>query len=291
MGSRYGGLKQVEAVGPRGATLMDYSIFDALRAGFGRLVFVIRPDMEEAFRERIGSRYQRHVAVEYAYQRLDDLPGGRRPPAGREKPWGTAHALLSASFVNTPLAVLNADDFYGAPALRALGSFLSSDAPAAGPAIHAMVAYALRDTLSETGTVSRGVCRTTPDGWLESIVETLGIEPDEDGARAVDESGTSRRLAADTLVSMNCWGFRPSIFEELRRTFTEFLAQHGDSLRAECSLPAVVQQAIAGGRARVRVLEAGSAWCGITNPGDKPRVQSFIRQLVESGQYPEDLWG
>ena len=290
MGSRYGGMKQLEGVGPGGETIMDYSMYDALRAGFDKAVFVIRPDMEAAFREVIGRRYERHISVAYAFQRLDQLPAGCSVPPGRTKPWGTAHAVLAAEpEVSTPFAVANADDFYGANSFAALSAFLQQQVPGGVPT-YAMVGYTLRDTLTEAGSVNRGCCRCTPDGWLESITEILGIERHGSDGQYTDTSGTARILSGDELVSMNIWGFTPEFFGQLRQRFEIFLRDNAGSQTAEFYLPAGVQQLMHAGRARVKVLPTTDAWVGVTHPQDKPRVVQMIRRLVDEGRYPQRLW-
>jgi hypothetical protein len=290
IGSRYGGLKQLEAVGPGGATIMDYSIYDALRAGFGKAVFVIRPDMEGAFRETISRRYERHIPVAYAFQRLDAVPVGFTPPPGREKPWGTGHAVLAAQeAVHEPFAAINADDFYGANSFAALGEFLQQGHAGDVPT-YAIVGFKLRETLSEAGAVNRGCCRGTPDGWLECITEITGIERHGPDARYIDESGNIQTISGNELVSMNLWGFRPVFFEQLRELFERFLQENDASETAEFHLPTAVQELIRGGRARVRVLPTPDSWVGVTHRKDKPRVVRIIGQLVRQGQYPQRLW-
>jgi hypothetical protein len=290
MGSRYGGLKQLEAVGPGSETIMDYSMYDALRAGFGKAVFVIRDDMEAAFRETIGSRYEKHIPVAYAFQRLDALPAGFTVPAGREKPWGTAHAVLAtADVVREPFAVVNADDFYGASSFAALARFLQTDDTGEVPT-YTMVGYTLRDTLTEAGSVNRGCCQCTPDGWLESITEVMHIERHGPDGRSPDASGAAQVISGDTLVSMNTWGFRPRFFEQARECFESFLRQHGTSPKAEFYIPTAVQELMRIGGARFKVLPTTDRWCGITHPEDKPRVIRMIAELIEGGQYPPKLW-
>ncbi len=290
MGSRYGGLKQLERVGPGGETIMDYSIFDALRAGFGRVVFVIRPDMEAVFREQIGARYEDRLPVAYAFQRLDALPAGLVPPPGRTKPWGTAHAVLAAEpEVHEPFGVINADDFYGAGAFEVLAGALRTPDEGDVPT-HVLVAYILRDTLSDAGHVNRGVCRSTPDGWLEKITEMIKIRPHGDDAVYYDADGTEHIVPGDSLVSMNTFGFRLVFFEQLRARFARFIAQHADSPAAEFHLPVGIQELIDAGQARMRVLPTRDKWCGVTYPEDKPRVVRMIRELVAAGRYPERLW-
>lgn len=290
MGSRYGGLKQLEGVGPSGETIMDYSIFDAVRAGFERAVFVIRPEMESAFRAQIGSRYENRLPVDYAYQKLDALPDGYALPAGRTKPWGTGHAVLAAREVLAgPFAVVNADDFYGARSFAVLGDFLRSPANA-DPPTYAMVGFTLRDTLSDAGHVNRGCCKTDAAGLLESIEEVVGIERDGENGRYVDEAGATKALAGDTIVSMNTWGFPADFLTALDERFDAFLSEFGDSDKAEFYLPAAVQELMHAGRARVRVLPTSDRWCGVTYPDDKAFVIEMIRALVSEHVYPEKLW-
>jgi NDP-sugar pyrophosphorylase family protein len=289
VGRRYGGLKQLESVGPAGETIMDFSIYDAVRAGFGQVVFVIRPDMESAFHATIGRRYEQRIPVAYAFQRLDALPAGFSVPPGRTKPWGTGQAVLSAAdSLHGPFAVANADDFYGAGSFAALSAFLQQ--PQTGAPVYALVGYVLRNTLSESGAVSRAICRCTAEGWLEDIVETHGIERDGDGARRTDEQGQAQRFTGNETVSMNLWGFVPAFVGELRSAFERFLSESGASTDAELYLPAVVRDALRHQRARVSVLPSTDRWCGITNPRDKEQVVAFIGQLVDHGVYPAKLW-
>jgi dTDP-glucose pyrophosphorylase len=289
IGRRYGGLKQLESVGPAGETIMDYSVYDAVRAGFGKLVFVIRPDMTDTFHAALGRRYEQRIPVTYGYQRLDALPAGFSVPPGRTKPWGTGQAVLSAADgVGEPFAVANADDFYGAGSFAAMSTLLQQ--PQAGTPVYAMVGYALRNTLSESGAVSRAVCRHTPDGWLEDIVETIGIERDGGGARRTDAQGHVHKFSGDETVSMNLWGFQPVFLDELRGAFERFLQERGASIEAELYLPTVVQDSIRAGRARVKVLPSTDRWCGITNPRDKVAVVRFVHELVAQGRYPAKLW-
>ena len=291
MGSRYGGLKQLEAIGPSGETLMDYSIYDALRGGFGKALFVIRAEMEQAFRETIGSRYEKHIPVEYAFQRLDDLPAGYKVPEGRQKPWGTGHAVLcAAEKVHEPSAVVNADDFYGANSFATLGRFLQTPDDGGGVPTYAMVGFTLRDTLTEAGTVNRGCCKSDTDGWLQEIKEIIGIEPQGRDAVYKEDQGRPCVLSGDQIVSMNTWGFRPDFFDNLREIFTRFLEKNGDSPKAEFHLPFGVQELMRAGRARVKVLPTPDRWCGVTHKEDKPRVMAMIAELVEQGRYPRKLW-
>ncbi|MBI5864303.1 MAG: nucleotidyltransferase [Planctomycetes bacterium] len=291
VGSRYGGLKQLDAFGPAGETIMEYSIFDARRAGFGKVVFVIRPDMEDVFRDGIGRKIERLIEVRYAHQRLDNLPAPHRVPEGRTKPWGTGQALLvAADVVGEPFVAANADDLYGRSAYKVMGEFLTQAAQDSPPRF-AMVGYRLRDTMSEQGTVSRGVCACDPPGWLKSIVETTKIEKAGDDGRAQDASGQSRAIPGDTLVSMNFWGFQPRFFDDLRAGFSRFLAGSGGSATAEYYLPVAVQESMRDRGSRVRVLESADAWCGVTHRHDKTPVESMLRRLVTQGVYPSPLWG
>ncbi|MEI6463370.1 MAG: NTP transferase domain-containing protein [Verrucomicrobiota bacterium] len=279
MGSRYGGLKQIDPVGPGGETVLDYAVFDALRAGFTRVVFVIRRDFEAIFREKIGARYAGRADVDYVFQSLEALPPGFTPPAGREKPWGTGHAVWCArAALGENFAVINADDFYGADSFAQLARFL---APARGGDF-AMVGFRLANTLSEHGVVSRGVTAAGPDQALHSIVEHTGIAP--------EEVGPGRKFSGEEIVSMNCWGFTPALFAGLDPQFREFLAARGGEPKSEFYLPAAVSAMIGRGGAQVRVLPTASTWFGVTYREDKPRVQAAIAGLVQAGLYPEKLW-
>ncbi len=297
MGSRYGGLKQLDPVGPSGETVLDYAVFDAVRAGFGRVVFIIRRDFEEVFRAQIGARYAGRVAVDYVFQSLEALPEGFTPPAGREKPWGTGHAVWCArETVREPFAVINADDFYGADSFKQLGAFLSSpaaaprgfdpmsghDAPPSLAAQFAMVGFRLANTLSEHGAVSRGICATDDQGRLKSIVEQTGI--------LASEVGVGGRYSGDETASMNCWGFTPALFGALDRQLREFLASAGHEMKSEFYLPAAVSTMIGHGEAVVRVLPTESSWFGVTYREDKPRVVAALARLVQAGHYPDRLF-
>lgn len=286
MGSRYGGLKQIDPVGPAGETIIDYSIYDALRAGFGRVVFVIRRDIETAFKEAIGARFERRLPVTYAYQELDRLPRGFSVPPGRQKPWGTGHAILmAAETIREPFAVINADDFYGARSYQLLAAHLRLGGPD-----YAMVGYILKNTLSEFGTVARGVCHTSPKGFLESVTEMTGIARDGNGIRHTMPDGTAGRLIGDETVSMNMWGFSPSLFGHLEREFSEFLRQQGKDPKAEFYIPSAVNSLIARGLERLKVLRTPEAWFGVTYQPDRPRVIESVRGLIHQGIYPENLW-
>jgi NDP-sugar pyrophosphorylase family protein len=286
MGSRYGGLKQIDPVGPNGETIIDYSIYDALRAGFGRLVFVIRRDIEQPFKETVGARFEKHVPVQYVFQQLDDLPPGFSVPPQRTKPWGTGQAILSAApAINEPFGVINADDFYGSDSFRQLAQFL-----AGGARDYAMVGFILRNTLSEFGSVARGVCRMTADGYLQSVAEITGIQVDGDGGKYLDGEKKPHQLPGDTTVSMNLWGFQPGLFDHLRQQFVEFLKLHGQTEKAEFYIPAVVNSLVEQGRERCRVLRSPDSWFGVTYREDRPRVVESVRALIKRGDYPEKLW-
>jgi NDP-sugar pyrophosphorylase family protein len=284
MGSRYGGLKQIEPVGPAGETVLDYAVFDAQRAGFGRVVFVIRRDFEAIFREKIGARYAGRIAVDYVFQSLDALPAGFAVPPGREKPWGTGHAVWCArEAVKENFAVINADDFYGADSFARLAAFLSESHHSSLVTHHfSMVGFRLANTLSEHGAVSRGVCVADAAGALRSITEQTGI--------LASEVGAGKKFSGEALVSMNCWGFTPALFGALDGQLREFLAARGGEVKAEFYLPAAVSEQIARGQAVVSVLPTLSAWFGVTYREDKPRVTAAIADLVRRGLYPDKLW-
>jgi len=286
MGSRYGGLKQIDPIGPGGETLMDYSIYDAVRAGFGRLVFVIRRDIERPFKEIIGHRFERRIEVDYVFQELDQVPRGIPVPQHRQKPWGTGHAVLAAALaVREPFAVINADDFYGARSFQALSDHLRSGSPD-----YAMVGFVLRNTLSAFGGVARGVCRLGAGDYLESVVEVTGIEKHGAGARYRDANGQVVSLSGDETVSLNTWGFAPSLFEHLARDFASFLQANGQNDKAEFYLPSVVNSLIRTGQTRLKVLRTPDSWFGITYREDRAAVAEAIQALVARGEYPEKLW-
>jgi hypothetical protein len=288
LGSRYGGGKQLEALGPGGTTLMEYALYDARRAGFGEAIFVIRGDMEASFRQFAAARFGSRIPWRTAIQRLDDLPAGIEVPAGRVKPWGTAHAVLAAAAdVHHPFAVLNADDFYDSPSFDALAAFLRAP-QSPGPASFAVVGFRLGDTVPASGGVNRGWCRADAAGWLQTVEEVTGLTPGPLGFTGVSESGPVT-LGADTLVSMNLWGFTPAVFEVLRRGFAEFLAATHAS-RSEYLIPTAIRAGLARGACRVRVLDAGGRWFGLTHPQDREGVEAALRHLVDIGRYPERLW-
>jgi hypothetical protein len=284
MGSRYGGLKQLDAVGPGGETLLDFSVHDARRAGFDRVVFLIRRDLDRDFRAQIGARYEGRLAVDYAYQELGELPVGLAAPAERTKPWGTAHAIWCARHaLDTPFAAINADDFYGADAFRRLAAFLAEVDTAANPARFAMAGYRLEKTLSEHGTVARGICEVGRDGCLEGVEELTDIARGPDG----NITGGGRVLAGDAPVSMNFWGFTPQVFALLEQRLRAFFAVNLASAKAECYIPSAVAEMIAADDASVRVLPTDAEWFGVTYREDRPRVLESVRAVMAKGGYED----
>ncbi|RIH66795.1 nucleotidyltransferase [Mariniphaga sediminis] len=288
MGSRYGGLKQVEPVGPNGEAIIDYSIYDAIRAGFGKVVFVIRESFADAFREKFGPKLEGKIEVDYVYQELDNLPKEFSLPEGREKPWGTAHAILvTKDLINEPFCALNADDFYGFNAYKVMAEYLSQSSDATE---YSMVGYKLHNTLSDYGSVSRGVCDVDENNLLQKIVETTKILKREDKIISVEPDGTEKQLTGNESVSMNIWGFKPSIFNSLEEKFSAFLKNHINEPKSEIFIPSVVFDMIQEEKASVKVLEADSPWFGVTYKEDKPRVVAKINQLIDAGEYPEKLF-
>ena len=289
MGSRYGGLKQIDPMGPSGETILDYSVYDAIRAGFGKVVFIIRPDFEADFRERIATKFAGRIEVGFAFQTLDRLPAGFAVPAGREKPWGTTHAILCAKdAVRENFAVINADDFYGRDSYATLGRFLQAADPAGSD--FSMVGFTLRNTLSEHGTVARGVCKTDASGLLTDIDEMTKIAKTPAGARNTRDDGSTADLTGDEAVSMNMWGFTPRLFDHLDRVFLEFLQRAGKEMKSESYIPMTVGQLVKERHATCRVLRTSSEWFGVTYREDKPVVQAKIADLIRRGEYPSNLW-
>ncbi len=291
MGSRYGGLKQIDPVGDHAELIIDYSIFDAIRAGFDRCVFVIRSEIETEFRTVIGRRLEHRIDVDYIHQALTTgLPSGFSLPPDRTKPLGTAQAVLACRHVvNEPFAVINADDFYGADAFRQLAGFLNGQP--CDRTDYAMVAYRLRNTLSEHGTVARGICSVTADNWLQAVTEHTAIASSADGIHAHDEDGQRHWLDGEGLVSMNCWGFTQSLFPYLAAEFPRFLDSLARQPSAEFFLPTVVNTLLQRNLCRVRVLPTDTSWFGVTYPEDKPSVRQRIRAMTAGGQYGAPLWG
>ena len=290
IGSRYGGLKQIEPVGPAGEAVLDYAVFDARRAGFGKFIFVIRRGMEQDFRAAFGRRFQGQFNLDYAFQELDMVPSGHHVAPDRQRPWGTAHAVLCAApLLDRPFAVINADDFYGAESFSVLARFLAQSAPAE-PGLFAMVGYQLDRTLSEHGTVARGLCQADAEGFLKSVEELTAIEKQPGGARNKEPDGSYRNLTGREIVSMNCWGFTLGLLDGLRRLFGEFLDRNQGDLKAEFYLPTAVNALLQEGRARVKVLPTPCRWFGVTYREDRAVVTESIRALIRAGEYPERLW-
>ncbi len=291
IGSRYGGLKQIDPVGPNGEIILDYSLYDAARAGFDRVVFLIRRDIEKTFRETIGRRIEKRMDAEYAFQELGDLPAGFEAPGGRVKPWGTAHAVLSCRhLIRSPFAVINADDYYGSAAYQVLAGHLRGAGDTGGARDICMVGYRLANTLSEHGHVARGVCRVGTDGYLAGIDERTRIQRRGEKIRFTEDGSRWTVLPPDTTVSMNIWGFTPGVFEDLETGFAQFLhSRSGDLDKAEYYLPELVGSLVAERKARVKVLPTDARWFGVTYPEDRPIVQQAIRELLDLGIYPLHL--
>lgn len=284
-GSRYGGFKLNDPVGPGGETLLEYSLYDARHAGFGRVIFVIRHEIERAFQVAINDRFGKHLAAEYVFQEIPKIPAGFHVPHGRTRPWGTTQAILmAANTIREPFGVINFDDFYGAEAFRALAHHLQSDSPD-----FATVGFVLRNTLPEFGPVARAVCHVGANGYLESITELKSVEREGGHAKSTDPEGSESRLHGDEIVSMNMWGFTPAVFEHLNERFERFLELHGSDLHAECYIPNTVNELLVSGKARVRVLRCADAWFGVTYREDHARAVESIRHLVEAGYYPRRL--
>ncbi len=291
MGSRYGGLKQLDPMGPNGEVVLDYSVFDAIRAGFGKVVFVIRHDFEKDFKEKVGSRFSSKIEVDYAFQDLTDLPAGYSVPEGREKPWGTAHALRAArNIIHEPFAVINADDFYGADAFVQAARFLTEVQDDPDKAHYGMIGYPLKNTLSDNGDVNRGICAISNEQLLTGVEEYVKIMTEADGVTR-GENLEGQRLPVDPegLVSMNFWLFGASFITLTEDHFIDFLSKRGTELKSECYIPTVVDALIKANRADCKVLATTSTWFGVTYPQDKPSVVAGIRDLITQGVYPEKL--
>lgn len=288
MGSRYGGLKQVEPVGPNGEVIIDYSIYDAIRAGFGKVVFVIRKSFADEFKEIFDSKLNGKIEVEYAYQELEYLPPGFDVPPQREKPWGTAHAILvTKNIIKEPFCQLNADDFYGYNAFRSMAEFLTRPLK---PYEYSMVGYKLKNTLSDFGSVSRGICEVDENNFLQKIVETIKILKEDSRIASYEPGGEVTYLSGEENVSMNIWGFQPDIFDILEEKFIKFLEENIHLPKSEIFIPSVVFDIISEDRAKVEVLKGDSPWFGVTYKEDKPIVISKIRKLIDEGMYPEKLF-
>ncbi|MBQ3223234.1 MAG: NTP transferase domain-containing protein [Clostridia bacterium] len=290
LGSRFGGNKQITPVDEQGHLIIDYSIYDAVRAGFGKVVCVVKPENEEAFHDAIGRRIAEHVDIAYAYQSLDMLPEGFAIPEGRVKPWGTGHAAMCAkSHIDGPFAVINADDYYGRDAFDTMAKFLMEDA---GENVHAMVGYKVENTLTENGSVARGVCEQE-NGLLQGVTERTSIIPEGDGAAFTEDGGeTYTHIDKGTIVSMNFWGFKPSVVGKMEDYFVDFLKEilPGNPLKAEYYLPSIPNRILKEGIGSVRVLPTSEKWYGVTYRDDLPRVQAAIAAMKAEGKYPEELW-
>lgn len=292
MGSRYGGLKQLDGLGPHGETIMDYSTYDAIKAGFGKLVFVIRKDFEQQFREKIVSKYEKHIPVEIVFQSLDALPEGCKVPEGREKPWGTNHALwMGRKVIQEPFAVLNADDYYGADSFRVMADFLSA-LPGNSTGRYAMVGFRCGNTLSDSGSVSRGICSMDENGNLTSVVERKQIERRDGEVKFLDEKGDWKTVDENVPVSMNFWGFTPDYFDYTEDYFRRFVNKPETQAnpKTEFVIPMLVDELVEGGKATVKVLDTTSRWFGVTYPEDRPGVVEKFAGLARRGLYPEGLF-
>jgi choline kinase len=289
MGSRYGSLKQVDPVGPAGETILEYSVYDAIRAGFGKVVFVIRRDIEKDFNEIFINKLKKFIEIDYVFQELDMVPSGITVPADRIKPWGTGHAVLvAAKAIKEPFAVINADDYYGSDAYKKLSVYLSG--LSIDSSSYAMVGFDLNNTLSEHGLVSRGVCETDTNDNLISVTERTKIGRDLKGVAYKDENDQSVYISDKSIVSMNFWGFTPLFFSQLEKHFREFIKMNAGNIKAELYLPFVVDELIKQKLATVKVLHSNDKWFGVTYKEDKPLVVAKIKELIEKGVYPSPLW-
>lgn len=299
MGSRFGGVKQMEPIDKDGNFIIDYSVFDAKRAGFDKVVFIIKEAIAEDFKATIGARVEKHIKVEYAYQEMTDIPAGYTIPEGRVKPWGTTHAVRSTrGIVKEPYAVINADDFYGRHTYEQLAAHLSrlekSEFSDDGVNHCCAVGFKVKNTLTDKGGCSRGICHVNDDGMLTDIVETHKIEKNGEDAKYPDADGNMVEIDGDTVVSMNCWGLTPETIELLDRDFDRFMAElkdAADPLKAESLLPSAIDSFIKAGTCDVRVYPTESEWYGVTFKEDKPWVVDSIQALIDAGEYPEHLWG
>ncbi len=289
MGSRYGSLKQVDSFGPSGETIMDYSVYDAIRAGFGKIVFVIRRAIEDDFRETLLTRFQDKIEVAYVFQELDNLPQGLTPPPQRKKPWGTGHAVwVAAEKINEPFAVINADDYYGAHSFQLVANYLS--ALNNDSTDYCSLGYRLANTLSDHGYVSRGVCQTNAEGFLEHVTERTRIYRTDEGGIVYEEDEQQVALTGEETVSMNLMGFAPSVFPQFEEYLVDFLKTNGQELKSEFYLPFVLNESIQRDVARAKVIPTPDQWFGVTYQADKAVAQEKLRGLVQQGVYPEKLW-
>lgn len=289
MGSRYGGLKQVDPLGPNGETIIDYSVYDAIQAGFGKVVFVIRKEIEEAFKETFGNKFSHQIEVDYVFQELDNVPAGIQVPADRTKPWGTGHAVLVAKdAIAEPFAMINADDFYGKEAFQLMADFLSARDNEEN--LFCLIGYKLKNTLSDHGSVNRGECFTDAEGNLTDIQERLKIRRLEDGSVVYEADGTLHPMSEDTITSMNMMGFTPKAFAYLETFFNDFIQAHSHELKSEFYVPTMLSRAIAEKETKVRVIPTDSNWFGVTYREDRQLVVDSFAKLTEEGVYPPKLW-
>jgi len=288
MGTRYGGNKQLDEVGPSGETIIDYSIYDAIRAGFGKIVFVIRHDIEEQVKERFVDRLQGKIEVDYVFQEITNLPEGVKVSPERQKPWGTSHAILvTRDKIKEPFGVINADDYYGFESFKILKDFLVNDKD---PVRYCIVGYKLGNTLSEHGHVNRGVCQADEDGILKKIVETRQIEKTKDGASAPGPDGKTLHFTGNEIVSMNLWGFKPSCYDFLGKEFRNFIDKHGMDPKSELDIPTSVDKFVKNGEIKIKVLMSNERWFGVTYREDKPLVVESIKKMIRKGIYPARIY-
>lgn len=286
MGTRYGGNKQLDEVGPSGETIIDYSIYDAIRAGFGKIVFVIRRDIEEQVKERFVKRLKGKIDVDYVFQEITNLPEGAKVNPDRQKPWGTSHAILVTSEkIHEPFGVINADDYYGVESFKTLHDFLVNDKE---PNNYCIVGYKLKNTLSDHGHVNRGVCGVE-NGFLKNIVETRQIEKTADGAKVVSEDGKVQKFTGEEVVSMNLWGFKPSCYSFLGSEFKSFIAKSGMELKSELDIPTSVDKFVKNGEITIKILMSNERWFGVTYREDKPFVVDSINKMISKGVYPSKI--
>jgi NDP-sugar pyrophosphorylase family protein len=290
IGSRYGGLKQIDQVGPSGEAIIDYSIYDAIRAGFEKVSFIIRKNIEEEFREVFGNRFKGKIETEYIFQELEMVPDGMNFSSRRVKPWGTAHAVwVAKNFIRQPFVVINADDFYGAGSFKTIVDYLGQDR-SVGSSNYCMVGYQLRHTLSSFGAVTRGVCEASDDDFMKAVVERTKIVKDGEQIYYIDDQGGKVFLSGDEPVSMNFWGFTPTIFDHFEQAFKEFITENADKPKNELYIPTIVNDLVARKMASVKILPSRDQWFGVTYREDKPVAVEHIRKLVEQGVYPDKLW-
>lgn len=288
IGSRYGGLKQVDGIGPGGAAIIEYSIYDAIRAGFGKVVFVIRRDIEAAFKEKFANKFQDQIEVRYVFQEIDSPVEGIDHFPERTKPWGTGHAVLvAASEIQEPFAVINADDYYGVSGFQSISDFLTEKCT---PEQYCMVGYVLKNTLSENGSVSRGICEMDAQNHLITVVERTKVQPENGRVYYQDEHGTKHQLDENALVSMNLWGFHPNVFEVARQLFVDFIKTRGHEPKSEFYIPYVVNHLLETDAIKLTVLPNDERWYGITYQEDRLPVEAAFRRFVAEGRYPEQLW-